>query len=178
MTRIVIASVSDDARDQLSGLLSASGFSVYRTCASGSEVRRALHDCDDGILVQLSSLPDALTDDLQSDFGDHIRILFIARPPVLDACESPSVFRLPLPSSMQAIQGAVDMLSQMQRMEMPRRMKEEKELVDRAKRLLMEREELSEPQAHRAMQLYCMSHSMKMTDYARQLLGERRRQPL
>ena len=43
-------------------------------------------------------------------------------------------------------------------------------LVEDAKRLLMNRYGIDEPEAHRRMQQYAMRHNMKMTDYAMQLL--------
>jgi AmiR/NasT family two-component response regulator len=62
------------------------------------------------------------------------------------------------------------MLSQLHDMRLPRRSGEEKALIDEAKRLLMRREGIDEPAAHRHMQQYAMRHNMKMTEYASQLL--------
>lgn len=170
MARIVIASAAEENRAKLSQLLASSGFSVFRCCASGSELRRAINECEDGIVVLMGALPDCKPDELQWDYGDRIRILFIAKPLALDGCEAPEIFRLPLPLSSQALIGAVQMLSQLHQMLLPKRAGTEKETVEQAKRLLMKRHGITEPEAHRALQQYAMNHGVKMADYAAQIL--------
>ena len=68
--------------------------------------------------------------------------------------------------------GAVEMLTQLHRMQMPRRTGESKDVVERAKALLMKQKGLSEPEAHRAMQRYAMNHGIRMAEFARQILEE------
>ncbi len=175
MARIVIACASEESRTQLSRLLSSSGFSVFRCCASGSDLRRTINECEDGLVILLGSLPDCKIDDLQWDYGDRIQILLIARPAVLADCESPEVFRLPLPASAQAVIGAVEMLAQLHQMQLPKRRGTDKQIVEQAKRLLMQRQGLTEPEAHRAIQQYAMNHGLKMADYAAQIMKASRR---
>ena len=170
MARIVIAAAQEESREQLNRLLSSSGFSVFRCCASGSELRRAINECEDGIVVLMGALPDCKPDELQWDYGDRIHILLIAKPLVLESCESPEIFRLPLPLSSQALIGAVQMLSQLHQMRLPKRAGTEKETVEQAKRLLMKRHGITEPEAHRALQQYAMNHGVKMADYAAQII--------
>ena len=170
MARIVIASASETSRDQLARLLSSSGFTVFRCCASGSELRRTVNECDDGVVILLGGLPDCKPDELQWDYGDRIQILLIGKPALLESCEAPEIFRLTLPASSQAVIGAVGMLNQLHQMRLPKRIGLEKQIVERAKRLLMRREKMTEPEAHRALQLYAMNHGMRMAEYAAQIL--------
>ena len=171
MARILIAGATAESREKMSRLLASSGFRVFRLCASGSELRRAINACEDGVVVLLGGVADCTVQELQWDYGDRVQILLIARPEVLEACEAREVFRLALPSSSQAVLGAVEMLSQLHRMQLPRRSGDEKSLVDEAKRRLMAEEGLTEEEAHRAMQRYAMRHGMKMTEYAARLLS-------
>ena len=62
MARIVIASQSEDSRTKLFRLLTSSGFKVFRSCASGSELRRALSESEDCVAVIVGSLPDCKPD--------------------------------------------------------------------------------------------------------------------
>ena len=64
------------------------------------------------------------------------------------------------------------MLSQLHAMRLPNRTGDERRLVERAKALLMRRDHIPEPEAHRRMQRYAMSHGVKLIDYAAALLGE------
>ena len=170
VARIIIAGVLEESRSQLSRLLASSGFTIFRGCSSGSELRRVINECQDGIVIMAGSLPDCKADDLQWDYGDCIQILLIGKPLVLESCESREVFRLPLPTTGQAVLGAVEMLSQLHQMRLPRRTGEDKQVVDRAKRLLMRQHGITEPEAHRAMQQYAMRHGLKMAEYAAKIL--------
>ena len=99
MARIVIVSQSDDSRTKLYRLLISSGYQVFRSCASGSELRRALSESEDCVVVMVGFTPDCKPDELIWDYRDSIQLLLIAKPPVLDDCESTEIFRMPMPVS-------------------------------------------------------------------------------
>jgi len=170
VARIVIVSQSEDSRTKLFRLLASSGFQVFRSCSSGSELRRALSESEDCVVVMIGFTPDCKPDELMWDYRENIQILLIAKQSVLENVESPEIFRLTMPASGQAVIGAVEMLSQLHRMKLPKRTGENKDIVDRAKAVLMKKQGLSEPEAHRAMQQYAMNHGMKMAEFARQIL--------
>ena len=170
MARIVIAGTSETARTQLLRLLASSGHAVYRLCASEGELRRTLTECEDGIVMISGGLAGIQPDDIASDFGDSFQLLLIGRPEALSACESPRVFRLAYPCPGSAVLGAVEILSQLHSMQLPHRRGREKLLVEDAKRVLMRRYQIDEPEAHRRMQQYAMRHGVKMADYAATLL--------
>lgn len=173
MARIVIAGASEVSRTQLSRLLASSGHRVFRACATDGELRRTLSECEDGVVIFSGGTSGGLPDDIATDFSDRFQLLLIARPEALSACESPQVFRLAYPCPGSAVIGAIEMLSQLHAMRLPRREGREKALVEDAKALLMERYQIDEPEAHRRMQQYAMRHGIKMTDYATQLLQGR-----
>ena len=166
MSRIVIASASEASRNQLARLLASSGYAVFRLCGSEGELRRALAECEDGIVLVSGIQPD----DIAADFEGRFQFLLIGRPETLNACESPQVFKLAYPCPGSAVIGAVEMLSQLHSMRLPHRQGRDKALVEDAKRLLMQRYDIDEPEAHRRMQRHAMRHGLKMTDYAQLLL--------
>ena len=170
MARIVIVGASEASRTQLSRLLASSGYDVFRLCASGGELRRALNACEDGVVVLLGAVPGCRVDELAEDFRDSFQLLLIGRPGALDACESPEVFRLTYPCSGNAVVGAVEMLSQLHSRQLPHRTGRDRALVEEAKRLLMRKHGITEPEAHRRVQQYAMKHGLKMTDCAALLL--------
>lgn len=170
MPRILIASPSDRVRSQLSRILTSSGFSIFRICASGSEIRRSLSECDNTLLLMAGLFPDTPPEDLLSDFKHQLQILLIARPMIIAEHSCHGLFHLSYPCSGSTLIGAVEMLMQMQVMNHPQRTEPERQLVEHAKSLLMTHHGMSEPEAHHHMQTYAMSHGLKMTDYARQIL--------
>ena len=64
---------------------------------------------------------DCKLDDLQWNDGNRIQILLIAKPLVPENSEAPEIFRFPLPLSSQTQIGAVQMLSQLHQLRLPRR---------------------------------------------------------
>ena len=174
MARIVIASQSETSRSKLSGLLASSGYQVFRSCSSSSELRRALSESEDCVVVMIGFTPDCKPDELLWDYKDSVQILLIARQSVLENVESPEIFRLTMPASGQTVVGAVEMLTQLHRMHMPRRTGESRNVVERVKALLMKEKGLTEPEAHHAMQQYAMNHGMKMTEFAARILESKK----
>ena len=172
MARMIIAGVSENSRDQMTRLLASSGYSVYRCCASGSSLRRALAESEDSILIYLGLVTDCRPEELVWDYGERVQILWIAKPAVLEDCDSPEVFRLSVPVSGQAVIGALEMLNQLHRRQMPRRGGAEKELVEKAKAILMKQLHLTEPEAHHLLQKQAMDHSTKMAEYAARIVEQ------
>ena len=170
MPRIIITGTSEASRNQLARLLTASGLGIFRLCGSGGELRRTLTECGDGVVILAGSLADCLPDDIAGDFGDSFQFLLIGRPETLNTCESPLVFKLTYPCSGSAVLGAVEMLTQLHYMRLPKRSGADRTTVEQAKQLLMREYGIDEPEAHRRMQRYAMRHGIKMVEYAAQLL--------
>ena len=174
MARIIIAGSTEQSREQLSRLLASSGHPVFRCCSNAGELRRVLNETEDGLLILAGRMADCRPDDLVWDYGERVRILLIAKPAQLEDVESREIFRLQMPASGQAIVGALEMLSQLHRMRMPRRMGTERQAVEEAKKILMSRHGLSEPEAHHLLQKYAMDHGVKMADYAADIVRQSR----
>ena len=170
MARIVIASNSETWRTQLSRILTGSGFNVFRCCDSGGELRRIINDCDGAIVILAGTISNCLPDDLILDYGNQIQLLLAARPPVLESCENPDIFKLKMPCSGQEVIGAVEMLLQLQQRKAPRRSREDRQVINEAKALLMRTLGLSEADAHRFLQKQAMNKGIKMADYAEKIL--------
>lgn len=172
MARMIIAGASETNRDQMSRLLASSGFSVFRSCASGSTLRRTISESEDCIVIMMGQLPDCKADELVWDYGDRVQILLIAKPEVLDDCESREIFKLAIPTSGRSITGALEMLNQLHAMRAPKRMGTERQVVEQAKEILMRQRGLTEPEAHHLLQKYAMDHGMKMADFAADIVRQ------
>ena len=79
VARIIVACAAEESRTKVSRLLASSGFSAFRCCGNGSELRRVINESRDGIVILVGSLPDCKPDELQADFGDVIQILLIGK---------------------------------------------------------------------------------------------------
>lgn len=170
MVNIIVAFASDEKCAQYAAVLEEAGFSVYRRCTSASEVKRALNQCGDGIILSGCRLPDSTIDALAWDLGGQAVILATGRPTQLDLCEHPDIFRLPAPCSKGELSSAINMLVQLHQMRLPRRTAEEKEIIARAKEYLMQKHAMTEPEAHHHLQRGAMNKGMKLAEYAAKLL--------
>ena len=172
MVKIIVAIPSGDQCALFSSALEEAGFPVFRQCASGSAVKRAINECRDGVVICPPRLPDCTADALAWDLNDRAMLLVFGRPQQLDMCEHPRLFRLPAPFSKGELTSAVSMLTQLYQMKLPQRTGEEKQLIAQAKECLMQHECMTEPEAHHALQQLAMSKGMRLTDAARSVLSK------
>ncbi len=90
-------------------------------------------------------------------------------------CENEELFKLSAPVTRGDLLASVRMLMQMQnryyRMMLPRRSGEEEDIVKQAKELLMNRNCMTEEEAHRFLQKKSMDTGSKMADTARMIIG-------
>ncbi|MEE1200911.1 MAG: ANTAR domain-containing protein [Christensenellales bacterium] len=170
MVKIIVAFATDEKCAQYASVLEEAGIPVFRRCTSASEVRRTMNQCGDAIILTSCKLPDSTIDALAWDLGKQAVILSIGRPAQLEFCEHPDLFKLPAPFSKGELTSAVNMLVQLHQMRLPRRTSEEKEIIAKAKELLMTQYAMTEPEAHHHLQKGAMDRGMKMTDFAARLL--------
>lgn len=170
MVNIIVAVSNEERCAQYVSALETQGHAVYRACHTGSEVKRVIHQCHDGIVICAAKLADCTADELAWDLPERVLMLVTGKPEQLNNCTHPALFRLASPFSRSELSSAVSMLTQLFQMRLPRRTKSENEIVNQAKARLMESRGLSEPEAHRYVQQQAMDRGMKLTDYAQLLL--------
>ena len=171
MAKIIVAFAEEQQCARVACALEESGISVLRRCSSGAEVLRALNLCEDAVLVCGVKFTDYTADALAEDMSDEALMLVVGRPERLALCESTSVFRLSSPFGRAELVSSVRMLLQLHDMRKPRRGGDEKELIERAKRLLMQQRGLTEAQAHQTLQRASMNLGLRMTECARRILN-------
>lgn len=171
MAKIIVAFGKEMQREHIATALESSGQQVCMRCRSGAEVMRTLHIYQDCVLICAPVLPDCTADMLVADAGEEVLILIAGKPERLFLCESPRLFRLAWPFARAELVSAVNMLLQLHDMRRPQRCKDERELIDSAKLLLMRDRGLSESQAHRLLQRTSMDLGIPMVEGARRILN-------
>ena len=176
METVIIAFERESLCQRFSEILESSGVAYCLTCRSGDVVRRLLSTQQIRCVVCGYKLADGAAESLFADLPAGCSMLMVATQAQLDQCGNPDIFRLPSPVGRGDIVSSVRVLLQLavreERSRRSRRSGEEQELVDQAKRLLMERRGLSEEQAHRLLQKRSMDGGMRMHQTARQLIHE------
>lgn len=175
MIRTVVAFESEKDQEAIAGMLEKNGISVRDRCRTGQEVIRAIKRMGGGIVVAGYKFPDMTTEHVAYQLKeDGASILMVAKGTHLDMVENEDIFRIPAPFRPAELVGAVNMLLQLDqqrfRTAAARRTVDEKQLITKAKELLMEKQQYTEEQAHRYLQRRSMETSLKMTEVAKLII--------
>lgn len=175
MERVIVVFDSDRSTQRICEMIESAGVAECRPCRSGGEARRAVAKYDINLVICGFRLPDGSGEDLFEDLPDSASMLMIAPQHQLDLV-SDDIFRLPAPISRSDLVTSVKMVLQMSRrlskLIRPRRSDEDQDLIRQAKSLLMERNGLTEEQAHRLLQKKSMDSGVNLVQTARLVLGD------
>lgn len=175
MDTVVVAFENAAMSQRFSDLLESMGAAQCLTCRSGDQVRRAISRQQVYCVVCSPRLSDGPAEWLFEDLPPTCSLLLVGPQHMLDACASRDVYKLPTPIRKEEALSTVRLLLQfghrMERLLRPRRSGADQETVDRAKRLLMEREGLSEEEAHRTLQKRSMDAGCRLVQTARQVIA-------
>lgn len=174
MDRIIIAFESEANRTRIKEMLENGGLSVQKVCRSGADVIRTTKKLGGAVVVCGYKLGDMTASELAYDLHRTAMVLAVAPASQMELCENEDLFRLPAPVSRADLLASVRMLVQMQnryyRASLPRRSDEDEATVKKAKEILMNRNCMTEEEAHRFLQKKSMDTGSKMVDTARLIL--------
>lgn len=170
MAKIIVAFSDKRMARQISEALEKAGYEVFRSCSTGNEVMRAFNICQDGLLICGARFQDRTADALAWDLGRRAVILVVGRPEQIETCEHPDAYSLQIPFSRQELTATVNLMLQMHYKRLPHRSVSERDLIDRAKEILMRKHGISEKEAHQLLQKESMRSGVKMLESARKIL--------
>lgn len=173
MIRIAVAFSGEEGRQILCRMLETRGFSVRFRCRTGAEAIRAVKMMGGGTVVCAARLSDMSAGEIAEALGSGASVIAVGRPAQLEACGSAPFALLPVPLGADALAQAVQSALARDNDRVPVRSDGDREIVARAKALLMQRDSLTEPEAHRFLQRAAMARGVKMAVIARETLGER-----
>ena len=177
MQNVIVAFESGANRAKIREILESEGEFSCLVCSSAAEVKRAVHDRHQCIVVCGFKLADGTCEDLFHDLRSDCFMLMVGPQVKLELSENEGIFKLRSPIGRGELLASVRMLAQFQRY-VPKekgpakRDGEEQRLIDRAKAVLMDRHGMTEEQAHRFLQKQSMDSGAKLTDTARLVLAE------
>lgn len=175
MIRTIIA-LNDEAQAQsMTQALVHRGITVRYRCQSGSEVLRAVKEMGGGVIICSFKLRDITAKELADRLAGQALILVLAKGNTLALCDHDDLFTLAVPVRPSELIGAVNMLLQMDAMRaaqrIPKRSTSAQETINKAKKLLMRRHNMTEPEAHHYLQQHSMRAGVRMEDIAHDLLN-------
>lgn len=174
---IVAFSKPDDAKN-IKSILTRSGFNVVAVCTSGAQVLSSAEELNSAVLVCGYRLSDMVFEELQGLLPQELPVLLIASPArVEDIVFTETSIFLPMPLKVHELLATLELM--LQRLSYRRRKAKERgsrseadrRTINAAKELLMARNNMSEPEAHRYLQKCAMDSGTGMTETAEMILS-------
>lgn len=177
MTNIIVAFPKLEDAKNIKNLLVRNGFPVAAVCTTGSQAISQADNLVRGIILCSYRLPDMIYTELHDCLSTEFEMLLMASQNILVGCMDNDIVCLAMPLKVFDLVNTMDMMIQTaerrrkRQKTIPRiRSEEEETLLTEAKRVLMNRNNMTEEEAHRYIQKCSMDSSTSLVETAQMVL--------
>lgn len=174
---VVVFPKMEDAKS-VRNLLVRNGYDVKAVCLTGAQALTAADRLDSGVIVCGYRFQDMLYSDLYEDMPSSFGMLLVASARAVSGGVAEGVLSVTMPfhisellDSLETVIGRMERRRRRKRTMAPQRSEEEKKLIADAKSLLMERNHMTEEEAHRYLQKTSMDSGTSMVETAQMLFA-------
>ncbi len=174
MIGIIVAFPKQENAQMIKTLLVKSGFKVAALCTTGAQVMAALDEISDGVIVCGYKFPDMMYNELREELPVNIDMMLVAGRANLQEASGEGIVCVEMPIKAGDLVDTLSMMAEAaerrrkKRRAAPRvRSKEELDIIAEAKAILMERNNMSEEEAHRYLQKTSMDTGTGIVEAAR-----------
>lgn len=179
MVDIIVAFPKIEDASKIKSLLIRRGFNVQGVCVSGAMAIQMASEVDAGVLICGCKLPDMTCREIKQNISLNISMLVLASKRNWENYGGDNIIFLEMPLNVHELLNTLEMMISVsekylkQSKEKKRRIMSDKDkkLVSRAKIMLMEKNNLTEEEAHRYIQKTSMGTGNSMADVAAMLLS-------
>ncbi|MDF2872740.1 MAG: response regulator receiver and domain protein [Anaerocolumna sp.] len=178
MPSIIIAFPKMEDTLSIKNALVRNGYDVNATCTTGAQVVTIANELDDGIVICGYRFSDMHYSQLNGYLPKGFEMLLIASPNKLEECTDNNIVCLSMPIKMTDLVNTLQMMfynySRRRKKEKDKpkaRTDKEKEIISKAKLVLMERNNMTEEEAHRYIQKNSMDSGTNMVEMAEMILS-------
>lgn len=178
MPSIIIAFPKMEDAVNIKNVLVRSGYEVNATCTTGAQVVTIANELDDGIIISGYRFSDMHYSQLNGYLPKGFEMLLIASANKLEECTNNNIVCLSMPIKMADLISTLQMMytniSRRRKKDREKnrpRTEEERAVIDKAKLLLMERNNMTEDEAHRYIQKNSMDSGTNMVEMAEMILS-------
>ncbi len=182
MISIIVAFSKIENAKNVKNILVRSGHPVLALCSTGAQTISQADTLNGGILICGYRFPDMVFSQLRENLPDGFEILLMASESLLEECAGSGVVGLAMPLKVHELVDTVDMMVQnMERRRRcqraaPRKKNErERAVIEEAKALLIQRNHMTEEEAHRYIQKCSMDSGTNLVETAQMVLAVMRR---
>ena len=176
MSTIIVAMPKIEDAKKIGDMLSARGMGRIELCTTGFAVLSKVHQLDSGIVICTRRFKDMYCNEIAENLPDYFEMLLLTSKEGAVYCPH-GVMTLMLPFRPSDLVSSVEMmLMQIERRlrkakSVPKkRSQEEQEYIDKAKKILMERNNMTEPEAFRYIQKCSMDSGTNMVETAQMII--------
>lgn len=175
MPSIIIAFPKLEDAKLIKSILARNGYQVNVLCTTGAQVISAANSLDDGIVLCGYRLPDMHYSEIYNYLPKGYEMLLMASPAKLEECINNNIICLSMPLKAHDLINTVEMMLASYRRKREKKPKKrteaEKAVILKAKLLLMDRNHMSEEEAHRYIQKTSMDSGTNMVETAEMILS-------
>ena len=178
MTNIIVVFAKIEEAKSVKNILVKNGFSVTAVCTSGAQALGYADEFHYGVIISGFRLADMICVELKNNLPVGFDMLVMAPQRMLSEVSGTGIMGLAMPLKVHELISTVGMMSQ----EVLRRKKKQREkpkvrnaedeaVIKSAKLLLMERNKMTEEEAHRYLLKRSMDNSVSLVETAQMLLS-------
>jgi len=178
VTNIIVLFPKIEDAANIRNLLVRHGFQVPAVCTTGAQALSLADSLGDGIVVCGYKYPDMMYTELHECLPSHFEMLLVASQRVWSECIGNDIMCVAMPIKVHDLLNTVELMAaNMERRKKRLRQKpkvrseEDKKILREAKCLLMERNNMSEEEAHRYIQKCSMDSGTNLIETAQMVLS-------
>jgi len=170
MEKVIVAFESEKTALRVREIVESAGLASCLVCRSAAEVKRLVNKQHLTTVICGYKLGDETAETLFDDLPQTCSMLVVGVQSMLSMMENDEIFRLSAPVSRNDLVTSARMLLQvghrMEKFVRPRRSVQEQAIIEKAKAVLMDRNGMTEDQAHRFLQKKSMDSGAKLIQTA------------
>lgn len=178
MASVIVAFPKAEDSKNIRNLLVQSGFDVIMACTTGAQVLQQIDQLDNGVVVCGYKLSDMHYSQLREYMPKGFEMLLVASQSYWSECSYSDLVCVAMPIKAHDLINTLGMMTngldrQRRRLKQKGkiRSKEEQALINEAKGLLMERNNMSEDEAHKYLQKCSMDNGSNLVETAQMVLS-------
>lgn len=178
MTNIIVVFPKLEDAKSIRNILNRSGLSVTAVCNCGAQAISAADGLNDGIVICGYRFQDMMYSELYHNLPQYFELLLVTSKVHLQEAQGMGIMSISMPLRTDDLVETVSMMSDIiarkrkKRKEKPvQRSETDRRLLAEAKKLLMERNHMSESEAHRYIQKCSMDTGTNMVETAKMILS-------
>ncbi len=175
---IIVAFPKQDTARSIKKILMQNGYHVDSVCTTGSQALQSANELGGGIIVCGCRFVDMMYTELHEYLPPQFELLLVASPANCTERSLANIVCLSTPLKVHELIQTVEMMEstfirrKKKQKEKPKvRSEEEKSLITEAKALLMERNNMTEEEAHHYIQKRSMDNGTGLTETAQMILS-------